>query len=212
MTPHPIDFYERDTGTVAKNLLGCYLVRRIESEMLVGKIVEVEAYLGENDPACHASTGITERTRIFWGRPGVAYVFLIYGIYHCLNAITLPEGQTGCVLIRAVEPQQGLELMIRNRFGRDGKEVSNGPGKLCQSFRIDLSLNGIDLTTKESPLYIAEGSSANFEIKITPRIGIRKASKELLRFAIADNPFVSKMPSMRDDTMIRQPSYLDLPQ
>ena len=100
MIPHCVEFYERDTISVAKDLLGCYLVRRIKSRTLVGKIVEVEAYLGEKDLACHASVGRTKRTRIFWGRPGVAYVFLIYGIYHCLNAITLPEGQAGCVLIR----------------------------------------------------------------------------------------------------------------
>jgi DNA-3-methyladenine glycosylase len=192
MMPHSLEFYARDTVSVAKDLLGSYLVRRIGKEVLVGKIVEVEAYLGEHDPACHASAGKTERTRIFWGRPGLAYVFLIYGLYHCLNAITLPEGQAGCVLIRALEPQRGLRRMVLNRYGRDGKQVTNGPGKLCQAFRIDLSLNGTDLTNEQSQLYIAKAPLEKFEIKITQRIGINKAAEEPLRFAISNNSYVSK--------------------
>lgn len=192
LIPHPIEFYEKDTITVARNLLGSYLVRNIGNERMVGRIVEVEAYLGESDPACHASAGITERTRIFWGRPGVAYVFLIYGIYHCLNAITLPEGKAGCVLIRAIEPLSGIEKMVSNRYGRDGREISNGPGKLCQAFEINLSLNGTDLTSRNSPLYIAMGNVQGIEIEITKRVGITKAADQHLRYVIKGNQFMSK--------------------
>jgi len=189
---YPIEFFQQDTIQVAKDLLGSLLVRQIGDEKLVGRIVETEAYLGENDPACHASAGKTPRTEIFWGRAGVAYVFLIYGIYYCLNVITLPEEEAGCVLIRALEPIMGIDRMRRNRGGSGDRELTNGPGKLCQAFEIDLSFTGTDLTDSNSALYIAKRDSSNFAIETTSRIGITKATDELLRFTIKGNRFVSR--------------------
>ncbi len=197
MDTYPIDFYEQDTKVVARHLLGSYLVRNTENGIsengiMLGKITEVEAYLGESDHACHAFVGKTDRTRIFWGKPGIAYVFLIYGIYHCLNAITMPEGKAGCVLIRAVEPLSGVARMVKNRHRSSSERkglacLTNGPGKLCQALAIDRSLNGTDLTNPNSPLYIARGESSdsqNAEIKITKRIGITKAAEQPLRYVL----------------------------
>lgn len=189
--PLPRSFFERDTIEVAKNLLGKQLVRRTEDGVMVAKFVEVEAYLGESDPACHAYVGVTPRTAVFFGKAGVAYVFVIYGIYHCLNVITLPEPQAGCVLIRAVEPVSGSDLMKRNRQVNDEISLTNGPGKLTKSLLLDRSHTGIDMTDSESGLLITEGENSDFDIEVTKRVGINKAKDELLRFYIKDNPFVS---------------------
>lgn len=191
--PHPVGFYARNTIDVARDLLGCYLVRNIGAKMMAGKIVEVEAYLGESDPACHAAAGKTKRTKIFWGRPGVAYIFLIYGAHYCLNVITMPEGEAGCVLIRALEPLLGVEAMAHWRSAREGSEtIANGPGKLCRALSIDLSLNGMDLTSEQSPLYIVSGDVQSPAIETTKRIGVTKAPESLLRYTIKDNRFCSR--------------------
>lgn len=191
----PQSFFERDPVSVAKDILGHFLVRRVQDSFLVGKIVEVEAYLDESDPASHAAAGMTERSKIFWGPGGRAYVFVIYGIHHCLNVITMPKGEPGCVLIRAVEPVIGIEIMRRNRGGRDGVELTNGPGKLCSAFDIDLSFNNMDLTDLKSTLFIArnlEIHEGSFEIGVTPRVGISKGTERMLRFFIQGNPYVSR--------------------
>lgn len=158
---------------------------------MCGRIVEVEAYLGVLDPACHASVGLTPRTAVFFGKPGVAYVFIIYGIYYCLNVITLPKSQAGCVLIRALEPISGLDLMRKNRPVDKDVNLTNGPGKLTQALAIDSTHNGLGLTNPNSELIITEGQNNPFKIEVTKRVGISKAPDEFLRFYIKDNVFVS---------------------
>ena len=167
------EFYERPTVQVARELLGQRLVHGRTS----GIIVEVEAYLGMEDKAAHASRGVTGRTRVIYGPPGHAYVYLIYGMYECLNVVTEPEGQPGCVLIRAVEPVDGLDLMRRRRGKAD---LAGGPGKLTQALGITRRQNGADLTV--GGLGIEAGPARRFEIEVTPRIGIRQCVDWPLRF------------------------------
>ncbi len=166
----PRPFYARETLEVAKGLLGKRLVRVAEGERLSGLITETEAYIGEEDAACHASKGRTPRTEVMYGSPGHAYVYFIYGMYHCLNVVTEREGYPAAVLIRALRPQEGLEAMRRNRGGLP--QLANGPGRLCQALAIDGSLNGVDLC--RSPLlFIEEGIEVPSEaIKATARVGI----------------------------------------
>lgn len=180
--PLPRSFYDRDTVTVARDLLGCRLVHVVDGVMRVGKIVETEAYLGTKDLAAHSSRGLTDRTRPMFGPPGHAYVYLIYGMYHCINAVTEPEGTPTAVLIRALEPQLNIE----------GK--TSGPGLLCRAMGIDRTLSGWDLLSPR--LFIAAPAHAE---KITiikrPRVGVDYAghwAKRLLRFYIKGNRFVSK--------------------
>ena len=149
--PLPRSFYARDTLTVARELLGCVLVRRVgDGATLRGRIVEVEAYVGEEDQACHARAGRTHRTQVLYGPPGLAYVYLTYGMHHLLNAVTEPAGRPAAVLIRAAEPLSGLERMARGR-GWGGQSpvephhLASGPAKLCQAFALDLRHNGSDL-------------------------------------------------------------------
>lgn len=149
------NFYLGDTVEIAKNLLGNYLVRTLDGEALVGRITETEAYVGRCDKACHAYHGRrTPRTAILFGEPGTAYIYLIYGMYHCLNFVTEPEGEAAAVLIRALEPVSGLDTIRRLRFGAhtdrltayQRKNFLNGPGKLCKGFSLTTDLNGTDLT------------------------------------------------------------------
>ena len=175
----PRDFYSRSTILVAIDLVGKILLHRTNRGSLTGKILEVEAYLGESDPACHASRGRTKRTHVFWQGHGRAYVFLNYGIHHCLNAITCDSGSPGCVLIRAVEPLGNVNLMKENRGIHDSRIIANGPGKLTQAFGITLEHNGVDLT--EGDLVILRQEDRE-EMMVTSRIGISKAEKEPLRF------------------------------
>jgi DNA-3-methyladenine glycosylase len=176
------EFYCRDTCLVATELLGKYLVYRHPGNTQIGKIVEVEAYLGPHDLAAHSAKGLTPRTKVMFGPPGHAYVYLIYGIYHCLNVVTEPEGNAAAVLLRAIEPWQAIS-------GR-----TQGPGLLCQAMDIDKRLNGHDLTSDN--FYIAEGHpSAPLKIIKRPRIGVAYAkhwAKRLLRFYIKGNIYVSK--------------------
>ena len=186
-------FYNRKTVEVARDLLGKLLVRKVEGQIIVGKIVEVEAYIGTNDPAAHASAGLTKRTEVLFGEPGHAYIFSIHG-YNCLNVVAEEIGSPGCVLVRALEPVCGSVVMKKLR-GRNVSDVelANGPGKLCRTFRIDLSFNGIDLASQESELIICDNKDAGeVEIETTRRIGITKAADWELRFAIKGNKFVSR--------------------
>jgi DNA-3-methyladenine glycosylase len=180
--PLPRAFYDRDTQTVARELLGKLLVHRAAGGRRVGKIVEVEAYLGAHDLAAHSSKGITERTKIMFGPPGRAYVYLIYGLHHCMNVVTEGEGCGAAVLLRAVEPVQNLA----------GK--ANGPGLLCRAMAIDRRLNGHDLLSDD--FFIAEPETTEqFSIVKRPRIGVDYAghwANRLLRFYIKGNPFVSR--------------------
>jgi DNA-3-methyladenine glycosylase len=168
-------FYERPTVEVARDLLGKILVH----EETAGRIVEVEAYLGLDDRAAHASRGLTPRTKVLFGPPGHAYVYLIYGMYECLNLVTEPEGQPGCVLIRAIEPLAGID------------RSASGPGKLTMAMGITRRLNGVDVTG--GPLTVRRpASEPAFEVAVTPRIGIRQEQDRLLRFLVAGSRFVSR--------------------
>lgn len=183
------EFYRRDPETVAKELLGKFLIHETEGGTIITRIVETEAYLGQSDPACHASVGLTKRTKLFFGLPGIAYIFINYGINNCLNAITSPIGKAGCVLIRAVEPIKGIDLMKINRGNNiSNKNLTNGPGKLTKAMGINMSLNGADLISGN--LYI-KNSKDKFKIQKTTRIGISKAIDKQLRFYIKNNNFVS---------------------
>lgn len=166
------DFYARDTLLVARELLGKRLVRVIDGVRLSGFIAETEAYIGEEDRACHASRGRTPRTEVMYGPPGHAYIYLIYGMHHCLNVVTDRLGFPAAVLIREVQPEEGVEYMRRNRGVPPEGELTNGPGKLCQALAIDRSLNGLDLCQSDL-LFIEETAEVDLEIEITPRIGIR---------------------------------------
>jgi DNA-3-methyladenine glycosylase len=179
--PLPIDFYLQDTHTVARALLGQILIRVSKEGWVTGRIVETEAYV-TGDPACHATRGKTRRNAAMFGPPGCAYVYSIHQCY-CLNAVTQPENVAEAVLIRAVEPREGAELMRARRNGRKDRELTNGPGKLCQAFAITKELNGADLSAP--PLMIAEGSAvAASEIVCRPRIGIREAVEEEWRYYV----------------------------
>lgn len=167
------DFYARDTLKVARELLGKRLVRVIGGERLSGLIVETEAYIGENDRACHASRGRTPRTEVMYGPPGHAYIYFIYGMYHCLNVVADRVGFPAAVLIRGIQPQEGIEYISRNRGFRPEGQLTNGPGKLCQALAIDRSLNGLDLCHSDL-LFIEEAAGVDPEcVEVTPRIGIR---------------------------------------
>ncbi len=185
-------FYRLPTLTVARELLGARLVRRLDNgSQLVGKIVETEAYIGEEDPACHAARGRTPRTAIMYGPPGYAYIYFTYGMHYCLNAVTEREGFPAAVLIRAVEPLEGLEAM-REFYGRPHvSRLTNGPGKLCRAFGLDKSLNGADLCG--DILFIAAGEPVlEKDLAVTPRIGVRAGREYLWRFCLKNNPFVSR--------------------
>lgn len=190
----PRSFYFSPSTVVARGLLGKLLVRPGAPE-LVGRIVEVEAYLGGSDPAAHAFTGKTARNAVLFGPPGHAYVYFIYGMYSCLNVSCEPEGEAGCVLIRALEPLAGLDVMAERRgTGNNLRLLTSGPGRLCQAFAITRAGdNGADFTSAESALQIRDDSFAAGEILVTPRIGISKGADTLARFLLAGNPYVSKM-------------------
>ncbi len=177
------DFYDRPAEQVAPELLGMVLVRRLEGGDRIGRIVETEAYLGPHDLAAHSAKGRTARTEAMFGAPGHAYVYLIYGMYNCLNVVTGPGDHPSAVLIRALEPISGIE------------GTTNGPGRLCRALEIDRSLYGHDLSGGE--LYIAhpDEPQAPFEIAAGPRVGVDYAgdwAHQPLRFTIAGNPFLSR--------------------
>ena len=189
------DFYRRSTLTVARELLGKRLVRVMDGRRLSGLIVEVEAYIGEGDAACHAARGRTPRNEVMYGPPGHAYVYFSYGMHHCLNVVTEGEGFPAAVLIRALEPLEGLEIMRRHRLDKPYSELTNGPAKLCQAMAIERDFNGVDLCTGEA-LFIEEGRRvAQEEIGASPRIGIKAdevARSVPWRFYLQGNDFVSR--------------------
>ena len=168
----PRSFYERDTVVVAPALLGQRLVRVRNGRRLSGLICETEAYGGADDPASHAYRR-TPRSAIMFGPPGVAYVYFVYGMHYCLNAVTAGDGHPGAVLIRGIFPAEGIEAMRGQRPGVADRHLTDGPGKLCQALGVTLALNGIDLTDN-SELFITTGEQvAEREIITTPRIGVR---------------------------------------
>lgn len=195
------EFYNRDSIIVAKELLGKILVHEIDGEKLSAKIVEVEAYMGVEDKAAHSYGGRrTPRVEVMYGHPGFSYVFIIYGMYYCFNIVTREIGTPQAILVRAVEPIEGFELMAQNRFKKPYNQLNksqivgltNGPGKLCNALLINKSLNGEDLCG--SKLYIVEGQEENFNIVSSKRIGIdyaEEAKDFLWRFYIEGNKYVS---------------------
>lgn len=187
------DFYERDTEIVAREMLGTILECRTKSGTASGIIVETEAYVGEHDPACHAAAGRTQRTAPLYGRPGVSYVYFIYGVHWCFNAVTREEGLPSAVLVRAIEPLAGLAVMQARRGEKvRGHNLTNGPGKLCAALGIDGSLNGVSL--QRGPLVIREGSEVrDDDVIVGPRIGITKAADWPLRYYLKGNPWVSAL-------------------
>ncbi|MGE5241902.1 MAG: DNA-3-methyladenine glycosylase [Bacteroidota bacterium] len=178
----PRAFYDRDTTTVARDLLDKYLVHVSRGVERIGRIVEVEAYLGPHDLAAHSARGLTERTKVMFGPPGHAYVYMIYGMYFCMNVVTERAGHASAVLLRAVEPVRNIA------------ERTQGPGLLCRAMRIDKRLNGHDLTGNN--FYIAApNKSEPITIIRRPRVGVDYAgrwARRHLRFYIKENPFVSK--------------------
>ena len=187
-------FYERDTAFVAQELLGKIIVRVIDKDtILKGRIVETEAYMGMHDPASHAYGGKRVRNAPLYGSVGHAYVYFTYGMYYCLNFVSRAKDiPAGGVLIRAVEPLEGIAYMEKKRHKHSTHGLTNGPGKLTQALSINKDLNGIDVT-KEGPLYVLDTPEipAN-QIVTTKRIGISKAVDDLLRFYLEENQFVSK--------------------
>jgi DNA-3-methyladenine glycosylase len=181
-------FYERATVDVARALLGKVLVHGPTA----GMIVETEAYLGEGDLAAHSARGVTGRTRVIFGPPGYAYVYFIYGMYECLNLVCEPEGMAGCVLIRAIEPVAGIEIMQRRRAGaRTLEELASGPGKLTLAMGITRAQNGADVT--RGALVVREPAETRRpDVAVGPRIGISKCADLPLRFVVRGSRFVSR--------------------
>lgn len=194
-------FFNRDPRLVARELLGKLIVRREGRKKLAGRIVEVEAYLGAGDLAAHAAAGHTARNSVVFGPPGHAYVYFIYGVHYCLNISCLPQGDAGCVLIRALEPVSGLPEMAKARgladldltSARNLRKLASGPGKLCEALGITRPRdNAKDMLSPASDLQVMSDGFRPEEIAVTQRIGITKATEMPLRYVIAGNAFLSK--------------------
>jgi DNA-3-methyladenine glycosylase len=197
MRPLDRNFYARDPRRVARELLGKVLIRQDDGMHLRARIVEVEAYLGEKDPASHSAPGRTPRNAVLFGPPGYAYIYFIYGNHYCLNVSCEPDGKAGGVLFRALEPLTGMEEMAKARgiiLNGTGnlRQLTSGPGRLAEAFGITRARhNGCDLTSKTSALWIADDGYRTGRIRVTPRIGITKAADRPLRYLLEGNPFVS---------------------
>lgn len=196
------EFYLQDTLTAARELLGKFIVHETSGYKIVGKIIETEAYIGPEDKASHSYGGRrTARNEVMYRRGGVAYVYFIYGMYYCFNVVTEEEGKPAAVLVRALEPVEGMDVMSRFRYGmeynglspRQKINLANGPGKLCSAMSIGRAENGFDLCGNK--LYICEGSGESFEIKTSTRVNISYAGEYVnkpWRFYIAGNKYVSR--------------------
>lgn len=186
----PAGFYQRDPIDVARDLIGMQLVRRSRGGITAGRIVEVEAYLAAGDTACHASRGPTPRNRVMFGRPGLLYVYAIHSRY-CLNVVTEAAGRPSAVLIRAVEPTIGLQLMSRRRGTPHRFDLARGPGRLCQAFEVGRSLDGWDLTKGKRIWLSREADNERATIGVSQRIGVTSAKDLPLRFFVDGSRFVS---------------------
>lgn len=216
----PLDrtFFARDPRRVGRELLGKVLIRQCKNLHLAGRIVELEAYLGEKDPAAHAAAGNTARTSVLFGPPGYAYVYFIYGNHYCLNVSCEREGKAGSVLFRALEPLEGMAQMaklrgIGLRDARDLRLLTSGPGRLAEAFKITRERdNGCDLTSAESGLWIGSDGFKPNAIGTTRRIGITKAAQEPLRYFLDGNQFVSgKRHVLERNFRTTAPQKLDKP-
>jgi DNA-3-methyladenine glycosylase len=188
-TPLPRRFFARMTLAVARDLLGHLLVHETPEGVVAGRIVEVEAYRGPHDPASHAYRR-TPRSAVMWGPPGTAYVYFSYGNHYCMNVVTEPAGRAGAVLLRALEPVEGIALMRRRRGTDHLRLLASGPGRLTQAMGITSAHNGADLT--RPPLYVARGRTGPVPVARSPRIGIRVATDRLWRFYIPGHPCLSR--------------------
>ncbi len=182
------NLYKKNTVNIAKDLLGMHLIHESPEGKTVGKIVETEAYLAD-DPACHASRGKTKRNEQMFGKPGKAYVYFIYGMYHCFNVVTNKEGVGEAVLIRALEPVEGIDLMKKRRRKEKIKELCSGPAKLVMAMGIEKKHNGVDL--RKDNLYLKENKE-KFEVVNCKRIGISEGVDLPYRFYIKGSNFVSR--------------------
>lgn len=170
-------------------MLGARLVRVWEGQRLSGIVVETEAYIGEEDKASHAAVGRTQRNAVMYGPPGYAYVYQIYGVHFCLNVVTEAEGFPAAVLIRALWPDEGIEIMRRHRGGRPDDQLTDGPAKLCQALAIDRALNGVDMVAGDVLFFEHGISFPDARVQRTPRIGVRgdeKALTALWRFVVIE--------------------------
>jgi len=193
MKPLSKRFYERDPATVARELLGKTLVRRLNHQTLSGKIVETEAYYGENDPASKAYKGRKAFNELMYLDVGKTFIYMVHGNW-LLNIVAHPKGGVGAVLIRAIEPIQGIELMKKNRGVDDVYALTSGPGKLTKALGITKGQNGLDVTKAENQIAIFEATTLeNFEICSSHRIGVKRDLPQELRFYIKGNRFVSKL-------------------
>ncbi len=196
-SPLPESFYHPSAKAVALEILGHWLIRNTPNGPCGGPIVETEAYLCD-DSACHGAPGPTPRNRVMFGAPGHGYVYLIYGYHFCVNAVCRPAGVAEAVLIRAIEPEFGEKLMLRQRSVAKLRDLTNGPAKLCQAMNIDRGLDGINLCDPHSVLFIAQNPAVrNFRkgrgpIVRTTRVGITRAAALPLRFYLDGSPFVSR--------------------
>ena len=190
------DFFARDTLAVARELLGQRLVRVLNGKRLAGRVVEVEAYVGEEDQASHASCGRTRRNAPMYGPPGHAYVYFIYGMHHCLNVVTGREGYPAAVLIRAMEPLEGIEEMRARRGDRPDVQLTSGPARLCQALEIDRRFDGADLCALDALLFLEKDAAmADDAVAIGPRVGVCGDEVALTvpwRFYVRDSQHVSR--------------------
>ena len=190
----PESFYRRDTLTVARELIGCTLVSRVDGEDVRGRIVEAEAYCGPLDPAAHSYRGRTERVRALYEGKGLAYIYLIYGMYWCLNLSCGHEDEPDCVLLRALEPLEGIDVMARRRGTDKLSNLCSGPGKLCAALGVTKALYGVRVFDPASPLTV-EAGEGGYSVDVSPRINIDYAGDAkdwLWRFTLSGNPYISK--------------------
>ena len=188
----PETFFNNDTRSVAKNLLGKKVARVSNDHLLTGEIVETEAYYGKGDPSSHASRGKTKRNKIMWEKGGICYIYLVYGIHYMLNVTTEDKGKPGAVLIRALRPIRGIEYMKQQRQIDDEAKLTNGPGKLTKALNVEIDLNHTDLTEGKE-LWLAKGKSYQREhIGVSGRIGVDEKKPPKLRFFVKGDPFLSR--------------------
>ncbi len=189
------EFYERPTLLVARDILGKYVVYHHPEGKLSARIVEVECYIGENDPACHAARGQTKRNAVMFGPGGHAYVYFVYGMYNCLNFVTEVEQKAAAVLLRAAEPEEGVEIMQFNSPGKKSVDLLSGPGCFCRSFGLSREHSGLDLT--KNTLYLERREIKKIRIERSARIGINIGTDKLWRFYDKASPAVSAMRTVR---------------
>tara|TARA_B100000315_G_scaffold259259_1_gene314559 strand:- start:7775 stop:8368 length:594 start_codon:yes stop_codon:yes gene_type:complete len=192
LVPLPLEFYQRETADVAKALLGKVVIHESDSQLLSGRIVEVEAYGGKEDPASHAHRNKTSRNSVMFGRPGCAYIYFIYGTHYCLNVVAHDVGVPGAALIRALEPLDGIALMKKNRGIQDTRQLMAGPGRLTKALNIGIKMSGVDLTRSRKLLITEDKSYKEINIDSSPRIGIRVGMDRAWRFNVRGNQFVSR--------------------